>query len=167
MDFKLRPWTINDLGSLFKNANNINITKFMSDGFPDTIEKWKLFIEFATKNKTILYLAIDIKGQAVGGIGVSLKQDIMRKNAELGYWLSEDYWGQGIITKAIREIVKLAFETFDINRIYATPFETNFASHRALEKSGFILEARFKKIVYKNGEFLDELVYAVRKEMVK
>ena len=165
MDSILRPWTINDLDSVTKNANNINITKFMSDGFPNNMDKWKSFIEFATKDKTILYLAIDINGQAVGGIGISLKQDIMKKNAELGYWLSEDYWGQGIITKAISEIVKLGFDTFDIDRIYATPFETNYTSHRVLEKTGFTLEARFEKTVIKNGELLDELVYAIRRKV--
>ncbi len=164
MEFKLRPWTTDDLESVSKNANNLNITKFMSDGFPNSIDKWKSFIEYASKDKSILYLAIEINGQAVGGIGVSPKKDIMRKNAELGYWLSEDYWGHGIITRAINEIVDLAFDRFDIDRIYATPFETNIASHKALEKSGFKLEARFEKIVIKNGELLDELVYAIRRK---
>lgn len=167
MEFKLRPWTIDDLESVYKNANNINITKFMSDGFPDSIDKWRSFIEFASIDKSILYLAIEVEGQAVGGIGISPKTGIMRKNAELGYWLSEDYWGKEIITRAIKAIVKLAFDTFDINRIYATPFETNLASHRILEKTGFTLEARFKKVVIKNGELLDELVYAIRRNELK
>ena len=57
----------------------------------------------------------------------------------------------------------MAFTTFNITRIYATPFETNFASHRVLGKAGFKLEARFDKTVFYNGVFLDELVYAIRK----
>jgi len=164
MKFTLRPWTLNDLESVSKHANNPKITQNMSDGFPNSIEKWKTFIEFATSSKDILYLVIDINGEAIGSIGVSPKKDYMQKNAELGYWLSEEYWGQGIITKAIKEIVKLAFNKFDIERIYATPFEKNYASHRALEKAGFKLEARFSKIVFKNGEMLDELVYAIRRK---
>ncbi len=166
MEFRLRPWTIVDLESLVKNANNIHIAKFMSDGFPSpyTSEKGKSFIEFATKDENSLYFAIDVKEQAVGGIGISLKTDIKRKNAELGYWLGEPYWGHGIITRAIDEIVEIAFNTYDITRIYATPFGTNFASHRVLEKSGFRLEARFEKSIFKNGEFLDELIYAIRRK---
>jgi len=163
MDFKLRPWRIDDLESVSRNADHPDITRFMSDGFPDRIDKWKSFLEFATNDTSILYLAIEINGRAAGGIGVSPKKDVMRKNAELGYWLAEKYWGQGIMTRAISEIVSLAFETFDINRIYATPFGTNFASHRILEKAGFKLEARFEKIVIKNGELLDEFVYAIRR----
>jgi RimJ/RimL family protein N-acetyltransferase len=164
MEFKLRPWTINDLDSVTKSSDNINITRFMSDRFPDSRDKWKTLIENTANDVSKHYLAIEIEGQAVGGIGVTLQQDIMRNNAELGYWLSEDYWGLGIMTKAIKKIVNLAFEKFDINRIFATPFETNIASQRILEKCGFIIEARFDKIVIKDGELLDEFVYGIRRK---
>ncbi len=165
MDFKLRPWTITDLDSLVKYANNIKIARFMSDGFPFpyTIEKGKAFLEMATQNTDLLYRAIEVNGQAAGGIGISPKTGIKRKNAELGYWLGEPYWGNGIISRAIGEIVDTGFKTFEITRIYAAPFGTNIASHRVLEKADFILEARFEKAVFKNGEFLDELIYTIRK----
>jgi [ribosomal protein S5]-alanine N-acetyltransferase len=165
MDFMLRPWVIDDLDSLVRYANNINIAKFMSDGFPFpyTSEKGKTFIEFATNSSNVLYFAIDINGQAVGGIGISPKTDVKKKNAELGYWLGEPFWGKGIITRAIGEIVDIAFKTYDITRIFAAPYGTNFASHRVLKKSGFKLEARFEKTIYKNGEFLDELIFAIHK----
>lgn len=163
MKYKLRPWTFNDLESAFQNADSPDIYKFMSDGFPNSIDKWKSFIDFTLKDDNILYLAIEINGQAVGGVGITPQEDIARNNAELGYWLGKDYWGQGIMTNVIKDIVGLAFDKFTINRIYAKPFETNFASHRVLEKAGFILEARFKKTVIKNGELLDELFYAIRK----
>jgi len=164
MEFKLRPWTMNDLDSVYKHANNPNITKFMSDGFPGNKNKWRSFLEFASSDETILYRAIEINGEAAGGIGISPQKDYRRKNAELGYWLSEDYWGCGIMTRAIGEMVKLSFDKLDINRVFATPFETNYASHRVLEKAGFTLEARFEKNVIKNGELWDELVYAIRRK---
>lgn len=163
MELRLREWTLNDLESMHLHSDNHNIRRFMSDGFPDSIEKWKKFIEFVSENKSILYLAIEIDGTAVGGIGITPQKDYLRKNAELGYWLSESFWGQGIMTRAILEIVRKAFDLFDIDRIYATPFETNLASHHVLEKAGFILEGRFKMTVIKNGEMLDELVYAIRR----
>ena len=81
----------------------------------------------------------------------------------MGYWLAEQYWGQGIITEAIRQMAEYSFTTLDIDRIFARPFGTNTASQRALEKAGFILEARFEKTIFKNGEYQDELFYAVRK----
>ena len=163
MKFKLRYWTYDDLESVFHNANSPDIIRFMSDEFPNSIEKWKTFIDYTVNDKTVLYLAIEIGGNAVGGIGITPQKGIKRKNAELGYWLGKDYWGQGVMTKAINEIIKLSFEKFEINRIYATPFETNVASHKVLEKAGFILEAKFEKAIIKDEIVLNELVYAIRR----
>jgi len=163
MDFILRPWCFGDVDSLIKYGSNPHITQFMSDGFSNlfTPEKANAFIGFANSGNDKLYRAIEVNGEAVGGIGVMIQTDIYRKNAELGYWLAEPYWGKGIISRAISMIVDEAFRTFDINRIYAVPFSTNIASQRVLEKAGFKLEARHEKKVFKNGEFLDELVYAI------
>ena len=86
-----------------------------------------------------------------------------KENAELGYWLAEPFWGKGIITKAIKQIVDFGFKTYDITRIFARPFGTNIASQRVLEKSGFKFECKFEKTLLKNGEMLDELYYSIRR----
>lgn len=166
MNFKLRPWQESDLDSLVKNANNKEIAKFMTDKFPHpyTTDAGKNFIAFATKNNPANILAIEIDGKAVGGIGIHPQKDIHSKNAELGYWLAEAFWGQGIISNAIIQMVDYGFQNFEINRIFAIPFGTNLASQRVLEKAGFILEGRFEKTLFKNGEYLDEVVYAVRRK---
>jgi RimJ/RimL family protein N-acetyltransferase len=165
MNFILRAWDAEDAENLVKYANNFNIAKNMTDAFPHpyTIADAKRFIEFATKDNPIHIFAIDIHGEAVGGIGIHPQSDIHRKNAELGYWLAQDFWSKGIITKAIREIVDFAFTAYDINRVFARPYGSNLASQRVLEKSGFKLEGRFEKTIFKNGEYLDELIYAIRR----
>ncbi|MGZ3920586.1 MAG: GNAT family N-acetyltransferase, partial [Bacteroidia bacterium] len=132
--------------------------------YPYTLENGKTFIEMAGRDNPVHIFAIDINGKAVGGIGIHPQSDVMKKNAELGYWLGEEYWGKGIITKAIKEATDFAFKTYDINRIYARPFGTNVASQRVLEKCGFKLEARLEKVIFKNNDFLDELIYAMRRE---
>lgn len=166
MEFELRAWSINDLDSLIKHANNIKIAKNMTDQFPYpyTVAKGKAFIEHVSSLKPINIFAIDVDGQAVGAIGLHPQSDIQRRNAELGYWLAESFWGKGIMTHAIRRMLQYGFKTFDINRIFARPFGENIGSQKALEKAGFILEARFEKTFFKNDEFVDELVYAVRKK---
>lgn len=165
MEFKLRPWKITDLDNLVKNANNAKIAKFMTDMFPYpyTREKGISFIDFASSDKPVRIFAIEINGEASGGIGLHPQQDINAKNAELGYWLGEPFWGKGIITAAVKQMVEYGFSTLDITRIFARPFGTNKASQKVLEKAGFKLEARFEKTFYKHGEFIDELIYAVRK----
>jgi len=166
MDFKLRPWHINDLDSLVKYANNPNIAKYLTDGFPHPYSKenGKIFIKNATADDPIHIFAIDINGEAVGGIGIHPQMDIQKKNAELGYWLAEPFWGKGIMTNAIKQIVDFAFSTYEINRVFARPFGNNPGSQKILKKNGFVLEARFDKTLIKNGQLLDELIYAIRKK---
>lgn len=165
MSFKLRAWSPDDLPSLVRYANNPAIASFMNDQFPHpyTEEAGQEFIAMASQENPLHIFAIEVEGKAVGGIGIHPRSNIERKNAEMGYWLGEPFWGRGIITEAVQQVVAYGFQTFDINRIFARPFGTNRASQRVLEKAGFTLEARFEKTFFKNGEYVDELVYAVRK----
>ena len=154
MHFTLRPWTSADLESLVTFANNYEIAKYMTDKFPHpyTADAGAAFILFASQGNPANIFAIDIDGQASGGIGLHPQTDLSCKNAELGYWLAQPFWGKGVITKAIGQMVDYGFATFDINRIFARPFGTNMGSQKALEKAGFILEARFTK-TYVGGGF--------------
>lgn len=168
MEFTLRPWRVDDINSLIKFADNHKIAKFMTDKFPHpyTREAGLAFISFATKDDPVHIFAIDVRGEAVGGIGLHPKEDIERKNAELGYWLGEPYWGKGIITNAVKQMIDFGFNTYDIDRIFARPFGTNIASQRVLEKAGFTFETKFDKSLIKNGEMLDELFYSVRRNKI-
>lgn len=161
----LRSWQPDDLDSLVEQANNPKIAQFLTDAFPHpyTREAGQAFIERVGKKDPTEVFAIVVDGKAVGGIGIHPQGDLMRKNAELGYWLGESYWGRGIVSEAIRRIVPYAFQHFDIVRLYARPFPHNFGSIKALEKNSFVLEGRLTGVLYKNGVFLDELMYAVRR----
>lgn len=165
MNCVIRPWKLSDLESLVKYANNPAVAKNMTDGFPHpyTKESGEKFLSMAM-NAPDRVFAIEVNDEAVGGIGVHPLSDIMRKNAELGYWLAEPFWGKGIVVNAIRQIVPVAFENLDIDRIFARPFGSNLASQRVLEKAGFKFEARFEKTIIKNGVLLDELYYAIRRK---
>lgn len=166
MNFKLRPWTLEDLPSLVKYANNTKIARNLTDAFPHpyTEASGKDFITRAMAGSPTNIFAIDVDGEAVGGIGLHPQTDIHCKNAEMGYWLAEPFWGRGIMSNAVAQMVEYVFENFDFTRIFARPFGTNLASHLVLGKAGFTLEGRFDKVLYKNGEYLDELIYAVRRK---
>ncbi len=157
---------MDDLDNLVKYGNNKNIAKNMTDKFPHpyTHEKGKQFIEYTLQSFPSNILAIVVNGETVGSIGVHPQTDIHRKNLELGYWLGEPFWGKGIITRAIPQMVEYGFKNWDVTRIFARPFGTNLASQKVLEKCGFKLEARFENAYFKNGEYTDELVYAIRRK---
>lgn len=166
MNFTLRPWQLSDTENLAKYANNPNVAQFLTNAFPHpySVENAISFIEMVSQHNPTQIFAIDVNGEAVGSIGLHKQSDIMEKNLELGYFLGEPFWDNGIITNAIQEMVVYGFKNFDVVRIFARPFGNNPASAKALEKAGFILEARIKENIYKNGIFLDELIFAVRKK---
>jgi len=163
----LRPWSLDDAEQLALIANNKKIADKLRDGFPfpyslNDAKNWLNSI-LGDNNPPRLF-AITVNEKLVGSIGIVPKTDIYRKNLEIGYFLSEEYWGKGIATKAIKAVVSYAFRSFDIVRIYAEPFADNPASRKALEKAGFILEAILKKNVIKNGVIKDSCIYSVLKE---
>ncbi len=165
MKAHLRPWTLDDVDALVKYANNPRVAANLTDGFPHpyTKEDAERFITMAMSATPTRIFAIECNNEAVGGIGLHLQEDIYRNNAELGYWLAEPFWGKGIMTGIVKEIVTYGFAHFPINRIYARPFGSNLGSQRVLEKAGFHLEGRFHKTLIKNGELEDELVFAIRR----
>lgn len=165
MQFELRPFELSDLDSLVKHANNHNIAKNLSNkfAFPYTTDHGIAFINLALSATPPEIFAITIDNEVIGSIGVHPKTDIHCKNAEIGYWISEEYWGNGIVPEAVKQMVNYGFKTFDITRIYASTYDLNTNSQRVLEKAGFVLEAEFKATLYKNDTFYDEVIYAVRK----
>ena len=99
-----------------------------------------------------------------GGVGLHPASDISRMNAELGYWIAEPFWNKGIATAAVSQMVKRGFELFEFTRIFARPFGHNKASQRVLTKCGFVHEATIRDGFIKNGQYCDELIYALRRE---
>lgn len=111
------------------------------------------------RTPTDLLLAIEVDGQAVGGIAVTLLDDVYHRTAEIGYWLGEPFWGRGIVTDAVAAVVPVAFVRFPIVRLQAGVFANNPASMRVLEKCGFVREAVLHNAITKNGVLMDEVMH--------
>jgi len=167
MDFELKNWDISYINDVKKHADNQNIASKLRDVFPYpyTYEDAKWFIEDCIKNegKDNITRAIVYKCEAIGSIGVFKLCDVYKKSGEIGYWLGEEYWNKGIMTEAVKRIVKEAFEKLDVVRIHAEIFSNNEGSKRVLGKAGFKFEGRKEKSIYKNWEIMDSLIYAVIK----
>jgi RimJ/RimL family protein N-acetyltransferase len=168
MQLILRPYQPSDVENLVKHANNFNISKYLTNKFPFPYEKkdGEAFIQLALSHDPLQIKAIVLDGEVIGSIGVHQLADIYSKSAEIGYWISEDFWGKGIVPLAIKEMLKYGFETFDIERIFARTTHTNLASQQVLKKSGFIFEASLKDTIFKNGEYFDELIFGFRKRQL-
>jgi [ribosomal protein S5]-alanine N-acetyltransferase len=167
---KLRPWSFSDAHQLAIIANNRNISDNLRDGFPfpysiNDANNWLSMV--IPVNDPPRFFAIIYEDHLCGSIGIVTKEDIYRKNVEIGYFLAEEYWGRGIITKAIKVATSYSFAKFDIIRVYAEPFSDNTGSRRALEKAGFKCEALFIKNVFKNGVIKDSCIYSILRDDFK
>lgn len=161
-DVRIRSWRRNDLDALLRHANNPKIAANLRDQFPHPYSRRDAidFLNYARDMEVPSSFAVEYRGEAIGGIGIRVGIDISRLSAELGYWLSEEYWGQGLMTRAVRAASDWAFDYYKVVRLFATVFPQNVASMRVLEKAGFEREAVLRRSAVKNGVILDQVLYA-------
>jgi RimJ/RimL family protein N-acetyltransferase len=151
-----------DAESIARHVNDRRVWLNLRDRVPHpyTLEDAERFLATACVVVPRTAFAIEVDGAAVGCIALERHGDIERISAEIGYWLGVAYWGRGIATDAVRAITRYALDGFGLCRVYALPFAHNVASCRVLEKAGYQCEGRLRRSVIKNGEVLDQLLYA-------
>jgi len=149
-----------------RHANNRKVSINLRDRFPYpyTVGDARSWLDSVIGHKRETNFAIDVAGEAVGGIGFTVQPDVGHRSAEIGYWLGEEFWGRGITTDALIAVTEYAFSNFDICRLYAHVFEWNGVSARVLEKAGYTFEGRLRKSVTKEGQTIDQLMYAMIRE---
>ena len=165
-DVILRELMDSDLEKLAIYANNKKVGINLRDGFPNpyTIENARSFKEMVDSQNPKTFFAIEYQNDYVGNISLSPGTDVYRKSAEIGYFIGEPFWNNGIVTKAVNLITEWGFSHLDIVRIYTGVFEYNYASQRVLEKCGFVKEAVFRQSICKNDKMYNEIRYAKIKE---
>lgn len=165
----LRQFTPNDKQALIELANNWNIAKNLRDGFPHpyTEKDADKFILDSMEATPTTRFCIEKDGVYVGNVGLHPDSDIYRMNAEIGYFIGEPFWGQGIATQAIKMMVEYGFNELKLHRIQAGVFDYNTRSRRVLENAGFEYEGRAKEAVFKNGAFFDELKFGIVNELAQ
>ena len=158
----LRPWGEGDRDSLIRHADNYEVWRRLRDRFPRpyTRADAEWWIRFAGRQDPLTHFAIEVEGEAVGGIGLELGSDIERRSAEIGYWLGEAFWGRGIATAAVRALTDYGFTALGLTRIFAVPFASSSASIRVLEKCGYLREGVMRRSAIKEGVVLDQILYA-------
>jgi [ribosomal protein S5]-alanine N-acetyltransferase len=158
----IRPWLESDAESLARHANNREVSKQLRDRFPFPygVEQARTFLSWISKLPAPTVWAIEVDGEAAGGIGIELHTDVERVSAEIGYWLGQAHWGRGIVTEALKAVTAEVFARYEITRLYAVPFADHTASVRVLEKAGYVREGHLRQSAIKNGKVRDQLLLA-------
>ncbi|MCB9556515.1 MAG: GNAT family N-acetyltransferase [Deltaproteobacteria bacterium] len=158
----IREWQTGDVDALVRHANDKDIWRNLRDSFPYpyTAIDAEAWIEQVRALQPPSHFAIEIDGEAAGGIGIEVRDDVFRRSAEIGYWIGRAHWNRGIASDVLRRMTQFAFDKFDICRLHASVFGWNSASTRVLEKCGYLLEGIHRRAITKDGETTDRLVYA-------
>jgi RimJ/RimL family protein N-acetyltransferase len=146
-----------------------NVPELFDNGYDKTPNPYteKDAIEFISqqvqKNPEERFL-IYWNNELAGEIGITLKDDVFRLNAEIGYFISKKYWGKGLATQAVKKMTEYTFANFDVIRIVGGVFDFNKGSMKVLEKNGYHLESIRKNGVIKNGIIRDDYIWVKLKE---
>ena len=169
----LRPWSMNDVDDMYEYAQNSKIGP--RAGWPPhkTKEDSLKIIQMFMKSETEWAIEERATGKVIGSIGC--RQDSMRmknglKAKNIGYVLSECYWGRGIMPEAVERILHECFEEECVNVVSISHSILNLNSKRVIEKCGFVYEGTLRQALVFEGVISDAMVYSIVKtdwEMLK
>ncbi len=161
----LRPVKISDAEDMFYYSRDLRVGSLAGWKPHSTVKETRKIIKLIFKDRIGVF-GIEYQGKLIGTIGVV--PDERRQNDDfmmLGYSLSPEYWGRGIMTEAAREVIAYAFSSLGAKYISAYTYPENEASKRVLEKLGFEFDHCASKTdkLY-TGEVKDSLCFILEKK---
>lgn len=162
----LRVPDVTDAYAIAAEANDLRVVRTLRDYFPhpysvsDALDYIDRVGEQAAPRT---HFVITVDGEVAGVTGLFVGEDVMRLNAEVGYWLGHRWWGRGIATAATRLLVDLAWRELEVERVFAEVFSNNSGSLRMLAKCGFVEEYRLPGVILKDGARLGLVAMGIRK----
>ena len=160
--FLLRRWRADDLEALLRHADDAEVERGLGDRFPHpyTRADGEAFLSGQVVDLRDPVFAIEIDGEACGGIAARPGRNERRVGAELGYWLGRRHWGRGMMTRVVALFASWAMDALQLQRLQATVLDFNIASARVLLKNGFVEEGIMRRAVLKHGRVHDLRLFA-------
>jgi len=147
----LRPWQEEDLNDFYKYASVEGVGEMAGWKHHESIEVSKQMLQSFISGRHVFAIVYKENNKVIGSLGLhkSWADDDSNyanlKVKEIGYVLSKDYWGQGLMAEAVKEVIRFCFEDYKLDALTVGHFSFNNQSRRVIEKCGF-------KFV-KNSEF--------------
>lgn len=159
---RLRAWRSDDLEPLLRHADDGQVARGVSDRFPSpyTRADGEAFLAGKVVDFNEPLFAIEIDGEACGGIGARPGQGERRHGAEMGYWLGRAHWGQGRMSRAVAAFIPWVMRELRLYRLQATVLDFNVGSARVLSKNGFVEEGLLHNAIFKRGRLHDLRLFA-------
>jgi ribosomal-protein-alanine N-acetyltransferase len=149
----LREWEMSDLDDFFEYASVPGVGEMAGwSAHKNKEETENILKKFIESKKTF---AVVFNSKVIGSIGVEKYNEKLlpefndKKGREIGYVLSKDYWGQGLMPEAVKKVIRWLFEEVQLDFIVCGHYDQNLQSKRVQEKCGFKH--------YRKGEFTTSL----------
>jgi len=165
----LKKMTLKDAEDLFEYASDPEVTKYVTwaphKSIDDSIDFLKSVLRRYENNEVSEWgIVYKENNKFIGTCGYVLWVPV-HSLAEIAYALSGEYWGKGLMTEAVKEVIKYGFEKMNLNRIYARCFVENIGSQKVLEKVGMKFEGILREQMFIKSKFSDMKIYSIlRKE---
>ena len=165
----LRELKIDDLDNFYEYAKNPNVTSMLGWEPHSNKEISLEFLKSFVENNEVWAIVLNETEKVIGHLKIYPDENrgrfSERNSAKLiTYALSEDYWGKGYMTEALKHIVKYAFDEMNVELLTAFHFPHNIRSKRVIEKCGFQYEITIEQ-GYKNydGQIFDSICHSILK----
>lgn len=161
----IRSFRSADAASIARHIGTYSVARNMSAiPHPYSLQDAEAWISIASGQTPPTNFAIALDDEVIGGIGLIVgdggRSAFCDHDAEIGYWLGESFWGRGIMSEAVAAFTEWSFLELRLVRLHAAVYARNPASARVLEKAGYEFEGRLRARYFRDGEFIDGLLYA-------
>ncbi|WP_088102958.1 GNAT family N-acetyltransferase [Halalkalibacter urbisdiaboli] len=165
----LRKITLGDLDDIYEFSSDPEVAHHMTwevnKSKDETLNNFvKVVIEGYENGQSADWAITHKESKKVIGTCAFVDWSNEHKKAEIGYVLNKNYWGKGLASEAIKEIIKFGFETLQLNRIEGGCDTDNISSEKVMLKAGFEYEGTLRKNEFIKGEFRDTKIFSILKE---
>jgi RimJ/RimL family protein N-acetyltransferase len=163
---KIRKLKLSDAKEIYEHVNDKEIAQWtLTIPYPYPEEEAAKFIrkthyQIKTKKSYVFGIVLKETGKVIGAVGL-IKINWTHKNAEAGYWMGRKYWNRGLMTEALKLLLKFSFEQLQLHRVNAYVFADNITSMRVLEKNGFQREGEVREAICKYETWKNLLIYGI------
>ena len=165
---KLRAMRMSDARDIYEYSCDPQVARHVLWEAHQNIHQTRAYIRYVLRQyragtPSSFCIELTDTGKVIGTIGFMWVSNENR-SAEVGYSLSRSYWNQGIMTEALREILRFGFETLNLNRIEAQYECDNPASGKVMEHVGMLREGTIRQRLYNKSRFVDVELYAILRD---
>ena len=140
----LREWKMSDVDDMFEYASVPGVGEMAGWPHHPNREESEYRVNKFIEEKKTFAIVYKENNKVIGSLGIEyysaedkLSEFFNYKGRSIGYVLSKDYWGKGLMPEAVKAVINYLFDVLDYDFLLCSYFDFNHQSKRVQEKCGF------------------------------